>query len=60
MAAQVERLTGIVIECELTTFDDKGEMSDRRPHKFGRIEAQIPKEVREWILGLCPAKPKEG
>jgi hypothetical protein len=33
---------------------------DRRAEKFHAIESKIPKDVRTWMLGLIPAKRKEG
>jgi len=60
MASQVERITLVVIEVELNSYDDAGEICERRAEKFHAIESKIPKDVRTWMLGLIPAKRKEG
>ena len=44
---------------ELCTFNEDGEITDRRMHDQGFIESKIPKATREWLMSVIPAKPKE-
>jgi hypothetical protein len=45
-----QAITAALIQFEMTTYNDDGQVVKRPDVKFMALEAEIPVEVREWLM----------